>query len=108
MVVCLVAFCGLAFAQAPIGSIEGTLTDPSGAVVVGAKVTITELATGRILNLSTTTAGIFVARALPPGAYKVQISASGFREFVDPEVIVEAGKVVKISPQLELGPTLKL
>jgi len=49
-----------------------------------------------------------VARALPPGAYKVQISASGFREFVDPEVIVEAGKVVKISPQLELGPTTQI
>ena len=101
-------FVSAAVAQAPIGSIEGTVTDQSGAVVAGAKITITELATRRILNLSTTSAGIFVARALPPGNYKVQISATGFREFANPEVTVEAGKVVVVSPQLEVGPTTQI
>ena len=108
--ICLFAlvFVSAAVAQAPIGSIEGTVTDQSGAVVAGAKITITELATRRILNLSTTSAGIFVARALPPGNYKVQISATGFREFANPEVTVEAGKVVVVSPQLEVGPTTQI
>ncbi|PYV22175.1 MAG: hypothetical protein DMG24_17580 [Acidobacteria bacterium] len=93
----------LTLAQAPIGSIEGTVTDPTGAVIPFARITITELATGRVISLGSTSAGIYVARALPPGRYKVEIAARRFRTFMIPEVVVEAGKVVEASAQLELG-----
>ncbi len=108
-VVCTMLFLAVpAIAQAPTGSIEGTVTDPSDAVVATAKVTITEIATRRVINLTTTTAGLFAARALQPGKYKVQVSASGFRDYVIPEVTVEAGGAVVVSPKLELGPTTQV
>ena len=59
----LLAAVAWATAQAPIGSIEGTVIDASGAVLPGAKVTITELGTSRVISLTTTSAGIYAARA---------------------------------------------
>ncbi|PYV23033.1 MAG: hypothetical protein DMG27_16740 [Acidobacteria bacterium] len=99
----LLAAVAWATAQAPIGSIEGTVIDASGAVLPGAKVTITELGTGRVISLTTTSAGIYAARALPPGRYKLHIAAENFRAFEIPEVVVEAGKVVDGSSRLEVG-----
>src|SRR5438093_63717 len=99
----LLAAVAWATAQAPIGSIEGTVIDASGAVLPGAKVTITELGTGRVISLTTTSAGIYAARALPPGRYKLHIAAENFRAFEIPEVVVEAGKVVDGSARLEVG-----
>ncbi len=93
----------LAFAQAPTGSIEGTVTDPSAAVVPNASVKITELSTGRVIELTTTATGFYAARSLLPGNYKVEITASGFRTFVIPQVLVLAGQVASGDARLELG-----
>ncbi len=93
----------VAVAQAPTGSIEGTVTDPTGAVVPNASVKVTELSTGRIIELTTTQTGFYAARSLLPGTYKVEITASGFRTFVIPQVLVLAGQVALGDAQLELG-----
>ena len=70
----------LLFAQTTVGtgSIVGTVSDPSGAIVAGAGVTITNVATGRVIELATNSSGSFNSGALIPGNYKVQISANGF------------------------------
>src|ERR1035437_2693769 len=60
------------------GSISGTVTDPSGAVVDGATVAITNGATNQVINLTSNSAGGFNAGALVPGTYKVQVSVKGF------------------------------
>ncbi len=62
-----------AWAQTPTGSIEGVITDPSGAVVPNAKVTVTETATGRVIPFTTNEIGAFVARNLLPASYTVKV-----------------------------------
>jgi len=61
------------------GSIQGTVTDPSGAVVSGAKITISNKSTGRVIEVSTTSAGAYASGALTPGDYTVQAEAPGFK-----------------------------
>ncbi|HXZ13283.1 MAG TPA: carboxypeptidase-like regulatory domain-containing protein [Candidatus Sulfotelmatobacter sp.] len=73
-------FCGTAFAQGgATGAITGTVQDPSGGVIAGAKVEIVNNATGEIVRtVVTDPAGTFIAQLLPVGTYTAQISASGF------------------------------
>jgi len=61
------------------GSIVGTVTDPSGAVVSGAKVTITNKATGQVITTTTTSTGTYASGALNPGDYQLRIEAQGFK-----------------------------
>src|ERR1700677_5030761 len=69
------------FAQTTIstGSIQGTVTDPSGAVVGGAKVTITNKATGQTFATSTSSSGTYASGALTPAEYQLQFDAKGFK-----------------------------
>src|SRR6516165_4414351 len=60
------------------GSIVGTVSDPSGAVISGAKVAITNIATQQVVRLATNSSGSFNSGALIPGEYRARISAEGF------------------------------
>src|SRR5215469_9749061 len=60
------------------GSIVGTVSDPSGAVISGAEITITNFATGQLLELTTNSSGFFNSGALVPGNYKALVAAKGF------------------------------
>src|SRR2546422_6960041 len=64
--------------QAPTGTISGTVTDTGGAVITGAKVTITEKSTGRPITVTSNEIGFFEARALPSGEYSIKIEHTGF------------------------------
>src|SRR5581483_11906069 len=90
-------------AQSPTGSIEGTVTDPNGAVVSGAKVTITEKATGRVITTTTNTSGHFEARALLPGQYSVKIEQAGFGPETLDNLTVAVGQVANASAALKVG-----
>ena len=68
----------LNWAQTPTGTIEGAVTDPSLAAVPNAKVTVTELATGRATALKTGDLGNYSARNLLPGLYGLRIEALNF------------------------------
>jgi hypothetical protein len=92
-------------AQAPIGAIEGTVTDATGAVIPGATVTITEKATGRVINLTSNGSGYFEARALPPGQYTVKIAQQGFSPEVIENLRVEVGQVASATASLKPGGT---
>ena len=72
------------------GSIQGTITDPSGAVVPGATVVAENVATGVKTTKQTNEAGLYVINALPPGEYKVLVSFSGFQTLIQEKVIVDA------------------
>ena len=61
------------------GSIVGTVTDPSGAVVSGAKVSIKNRGTAQVTILTTTSAGTYASGALIPGDYQVRVEAQGFK-----------------------------
>ena len=93
-----------AFAQVGgTGSIQGTVTDPSGAVVASAGVTATNVSTGVITDRKTNDAGFYALPLLPPGEYTVTVKATGFETFVQSHVIVDALQSVGISPKLQVG-----
>jgi len=71
----------IAFGQGTTGSITGTVTDPNGAVVPGAAVKATNTATNQSRESTTGGDGTFAFQALPPGRYKVEVTANGFRPF---------------------------
>src|SRR5439155_7136352 len=70
------------WAQKDTGSIVGTITDPSGAVVAGAKVDITDLERGNNFETTTNQSGEFVASALHVGRYTVTVEHAGFKKAV--------------------------
>src|SRR5215467_10737590 len=84
------------------GSIQGSVTDPNGAVVTGATVTITNKATGQTSKLTTTGAGTFASGALAPGQYEVRVEAKGFQTQVS-TVSVQVGNVSSANAKLALG-----
>lgn len=96
--------CSVALAQTTVGtgSITGTVTDPTGAVVGGAKVVITNTGTGQSLNLTSNPAGAYTSGPLDPGAYKVQVSAKGFSSLSE-TIGVEVGNTATANIKLQLG-----
>src|SRR5438445_7524106 len=94
----------VAFAQTTVGtgSIVGTVTDASGAVVEGAKVIITNAETGVPVQLTTNAAGAYNSGALTPGNYKVQASAKGFSTFSQ-NVLLQVGNTAAVNPKLQIG-----
>src|SRR5271165_5785891 len=81
---------GVAFSQAVNGTIVGTITDASGGVVPGAKVTLTEVNTRILHTGATNSSGTYSFPELPPGTYDVAVEMNGFRKEVKTGVILEA------------------
>ena len=99
LVIVLLLFATGAAAQVLSGSIQGTVLDPQDLVIAGAKVTITDLATGKEFSTTTTDQGSFVVAQLPFGFYKVSIDAQGMAKFTFARVQVNVGgTAVLVSP----------
>ena len=101
MLVMLVAVA--AKAQTFRGAINGTVTDPSGAVVTGASVKAANTATGVAVTAITTSDGQFSFQDLPLGTYKVTVSAAGFQPAAVDNVAVTAGGVYTLPVKLTVG-----
>jgi hypothetical protein len=84
------------------GSIVGNVTDPSTAVVRGAKVTIVNLATGQVMSLTTNSSGAYNSGALLPGNYKVQVAVRGFSQ-VETPVTVLVGNTATVNAKMQMG-----
>ncbi|MEP7211506.1 MAG: TonB-dependent receptor [Acidobacteriota bacterium] len=74
----LLLFAAAAFGQGTTGQMSGTVTDPNGALVAGAAVKITNIATNYTRETTTSGDGIYGFQQLPPGRYRVEITATGF------------------------------
>jgi len=94
----------VAMAQSTVGTggITGTVTDPTGAVISNAKVTITNEGTGQTITATTNSAGAYNAAALAPGNYKLQVSASGFNS-VTTTINVQVGNTAAGNVKLPIG-----
>jgi Carboxypeptidase regulatory-like domain/TonB dependent receptor-like, beta-barrel len=99
----LLGFTIAANAQTFRGAINGTVVDPSGAVVANVQVKATEVATGLDHTTVTTGDGQFAFQDIPLGAYKVMVSAQGFRPYVADKVQVTAGTIYTLAVKLSLG-----
>src|ERR1700675_4235644 len=79
LLACL-AVCTSAQTTIATGSIQGTVTDPAGAVVANAKVTITSLDTNQTRETTTSSSGNYSSGSLLPGNYSVKVQAQGFAD----------------------------
>jgi hypothetical protein len=91
------------FAQTSRGAVSGTVTDPTGAVISGANVTLTNTATTVSRSTVTNNEGIYRFDAVDLGDYTVKFTATGFGEVVKSNVIVSANQIAAIDAQLQLG-----
>lgn len=91
-------------AQVPTGTIVGTVTDESGAVVPNADVTITNKDTGLRRALKTSPDGSFAVTALPAGNYEVRAEATGFKALLRP-ALVETGATTTVMLSMQVGAT---
>src|SRR5271156_6033510 len=102
--VVLASFTGLLWAQGGTGELSGLVTDPSGAVVAGVKVTLANSATGEQLSVTTTSAGTYRFGALQVvGAYALEIEAKGFKSYRIENVIISVGAVTTHDATLAVG-----
>lgn len=85
------------------GSIVGSVTDASGALVPGADVIVTNLLTGVTIRLTTNSRGFYEALNLVPGTYKVTAVRTGFRTYVRNDVVLTGGQQVRADAQLSVG-----
>jgi hypothetical protein len=92
----------VAFAQ-PDAHVSGTVTDPTGANVVGATVTALDTTTGVSTPVTTNAAGVYTMPGLLPGRYNFTAEYPGFRKSVREGVILETGSVLTFNMALELG-----
>jgi hypothetical protein len=99
------SLCGYVGAQTNTGRILGTVTDPSGATVAGATVTITDVQRGASRSLTTTQTGEYVAPDLMPGMYKVRVEAKGFKSSEHSDIPVEVASDALIDFMLQTGQT---
>src|SRR5436190_1828846 len=95
---CLAVFAILAltmsaFAQVQNGQITGTVTDPSGAAIPNAKVTVTNAATGLNVSATSNASGNYTVKELPIGTYKLVAEGAGFKTVSNTDVVVNAGTI---------------
>ena len=104
----LVTLClaGVAVAQGTnSGDIRGTVTDPTGAVVPGVKVTVTNVETGVSLEFTTNASGLYDTVSTLPGNYSVKFSKAGFEDFTVSGIALQAGDPQTVNGHLTVGTT---
>ncbi|HXB75247.1 MAG TPA: TonB-dependent receptor [Candidatus Acidoferrales bacterium] len=93
----------LVFGQSERGSLTGVVLDATGAPIPNVPVVITNRATNAAEHVTTTTAGEFAAPNLAPGTYRIAVTVSGFRRFVEDGITLTAGATVRTDARLQLG-----
>lgn len=88
-------------AQEPVGSIAGTVTDPSGATVPRAKVVVEDVRTGRTFSVDSAENGGFAMTTVPAGVYVLRIEANGFAPY-EQRIAVEIDRTVRVPAELSI------
>ncbi len=101
----LALLAGPATAQTISGAITGTVTDPTGAVVVSAKVAAANADTGVAFSAVTNESGVYRLLFLPVGSYNLSVEASGFKRYSVGPVRLEVNQIARLDARLELGDT---
>jgi hypothetical protein len=102
-ILCAFVFALTAAAQSNKGTITGTITDPNGAVVKDAKITVTNVATGESRDATSGDEGSYTIPALDPGVYRVNVSAQGFSPSIIEQVKLDTSSRQAVDVQLTVG-----
>ena len=102
LLACLVATYSL-FAQSDRGSITGTIVDSSGALIPGAKITLTNSATGFKSDTVSTGTGNYTLAGLPAGSYSLNVESSGFSRYEQTNIAVQVAVTTRVDVALRVG-----
>jgi hypothetical protein len=100
LLLCL--FGGSAVAQTGLGTVKGTVLDPSRSAISGAKATLTNQDTNIARNAESSNVGIFYFGEIPPGRYTLAIEAPGFKKWSG-TLVLQVGQTAVIDPMLDVG-----
>jgi Carboxypeptidase regulatory-like domain/TonB dependent receptor len=100
---CLSLFAYAAFAQSDRGTITGTVSDPTGAVIAGATVEARNVATDALYPAASSATGNYTIAQLPVGTYELTVTSPGFKKFVRTGLEVEVAGTARIDAKLEIG-----
>src|SRR6185312_12829878 len=98
---CLAAACSL-FAQSDRGSITGTISDASGALIPGAKITLTNPATGFKSDTVSTATGNYTLPGLPVGNYTLQVESKGFSRYEQTNIEVKVAVTTRVEVAMRI------
>src|ERR1700677_823896 len=87
------------------GTISGVVTDPSGAAIVGANVTVTETATGQSRMAVSVQEGYYILNSMNPAVYQVTVDQAGFKKFTQTGVVLQASQSLTLNIALTVGST---
>jgi len=98
-----VLFVAPAGAQSSSATINGIVLDPSGAAIAGAQIVVVNDGTGVQYTTKTNGEGIYVVPNLPPGPYRIQVSNSGFKTIIKPDIVIHVQDALAINFTLPIG-----
>ncbi len=99
----LLLLTGELFAQTDTGTILGTIKDQSGAVIAGAKVSVTNEATNAVETTATSQQGVYTVPLLPPGQYGLNVTKEGFEEYSRSGITLQVNQTAQVNAELALG-----
>jgi len=105
VLITLIVWAALSFAQTPTGTFQGSITDSSGAAVKGATVIVTSTTTGIEKTSTTDDEGRYTMPYVLPGTYKVAVKAQGFRPAQQENVVLEVSQTRSLDFSLKVGAT---
>ena len=100
---CFLLCAAAAFGQGDRGTITGTISDPTGAVVPSATIQVKNTDTGAAYNVGTTNTGNYTLANVPVGTYELTVDASGFKKFVRPGLVVQVSETIRVDATLQVG-----
>src|ERR1700740_2926645 len=101
----LLSFTFVVYAQSTNASLTGRITDPSKALIVGAKVVVISAATNVRYETRTNGAGEYHLANLPPGPYRLEVEKPSFNKLVKPNVLLHVQDTLEINFELKVGST---
>jgi len=102
-IVALLGVCGVGAWGQSTASLSGTVTDPSGAVIVNAQVMVHSLATGADRVVQTDSAGLYYVPSLQPGDYRVKVTATGFGSNTVPKITLDVDRQITLNMHLAVS-----
>ena len=103
LIIGLVLMASSAWAQVDRGTLTGITTDPSGAVIPGVAISVTNEATGVVTHVVTSSAGVYTASSLPAGTYSLAAEKEGFKKYVQRGIVVGVGDTLRADVALAIG-----
>jgi hypothetical protein len=98
-----VLFINIASAQSPNGTVSGIVLDPSNGIIAGADVLIINGATGIQYAGKANNEGFYLVPNIPPGTYRIQVSNSGFKTIIKPDIVIHVQDALAINFTLPIG-----